>query len=378
MISFSNHKPKRLCMKKNSILISSLTLISLYSCNSEAPAKREIASVNAKQPALFKGEVWGSSETENLKVIGDIFRDTLIDSTGNNEIMKRDAHPKHHGCVDAKLSIDNTKLPANLRVGLFEENKEYSSIIRFSNGDPDFTKEDIEKDVRGMAIKILDTSYSNYLTDIGVENESVHDLVMMNADAFFIANPKAYEKFMRSTKGRFGVLGYLMLHWNTLRNILKARVQVANSLDVDYSSATPYRLGNKSMKMKMVSCKKNKDELPKNPSPNFLSQRLGQTLASQEGCFDFYVQPNMDENKNNIENAMLFWDEKKSPMIKVGRMSVVKQKEFLTKDKMKACEDMSFNPWRAHELNRPLGGVNRIRLEVYLNQSKLRADHNKN
>jgi len=37
---------------------------------------------------------------------------------------------------------------------------------------------------------------------------------------------------------------------------------------------------------------------------------------------------------------------------------------------------MTFNPWRAPVENRPLGGVNRIRLEVYLNQSKLRHDHN--
>lgn len=362
-------------MKKLLFLTALLSIV--ISCQESKVTKRYPASINAKQPSLFPGEIWGSDEAENMNVVGDIFRETLIEATGDNKLMRRDAHPKHHGCVDAQLDIKNYLLPKELRVGLFAESRVYNSIIRFSNGDPDYRKSDAENDVRGMAIKILDVAYQNYINDLGLENDNVHDLVMMNADAFFIANPKAYEKFMKSTKGRFGVLGYLLVHWNTLKNILKARVKVNNSLDVDYSSATPYRLGSKSMKMKMVSCKKIKDEFPINPTPNFLGERLEKTLEKEEGCFSFYIQPNMDTEKNDIENALLFWNEKKSPMINVGTLRVNKQTGFRSAEKMKECEDMSFNPWRAPEVNRPLGGVNRIRLEVYLNQAKLRADHNK-
>lgn len=212
---------------------------------------------------------------------------------------------------------------------------------------------------------------------IGVEDgQNVHDFVFMNADSFFIPNPKAYENFMEATRGRFGVLGYLAFHWGTLRNILKSRVQVTNSLDIDYASATPYKLGPTTMKMKFVSCKVTKDELPQNPSHDYLSERLASTLEKQEGCFDFYVQPNTDPKKNNIENAMIAWDERKSPMIHVGKMKVKKQTGFRSSEHMSACENMTFNPWRAPVANRPVGGVNRIRLEVYLNQSKLRHEYN--
>jgi hypothetical protein len=38
---------------------------------------------------------------------------------------------------------------------------------------------------------------------------------------------------------------------------------------------------------------------------------------------------------------------------------------------------MSFNPWRAPEENRPMGGVNRIRLEVYIKQAKMRQNYNR-
>lgn len=351
----------------------------LTACSDHIASKRTIASVSvsASQPATEQGEVWGEEEAQRMQSVAQIFHDTLVESTGSDELMKRDAHPKHHGCVKTQLTIDNSQLPKNLRVGLFKENNSYPGLVRFSNGDPNFRKADIEKDVRGMAMKFFNTPYSSYLSDIGIEqDQGVHDFVFMNADAFFIPNPKAYEKFMRATQGRFGVLGYLAFHWRTLGSILNSRVQIANSLDINYASATPYKLGATSMKMKMVSCKQVKDTIPENPRHDFLGEVLESTLSKQEGCFDFYVQPNRDPKKNDIENAMITWDEKKSPMIHVGKLKIDQQSGFRTDEEMTACENLTFNPWRAPVENRPLGGVNRIRLEVYLNQSKLRHDYN--
>ncbi len=361
------------------LLNTFLCLALLSACNEQSPSKRGVASVsvNASQPAVEQGEIWGEKETAMMQTIAQVFHDTLVESTGNDELMKRDAHPKHHGCVKSELTIDNKNLPESLKVGLFGANNSYPGLIRFSNGDPDFTKADIEKDIRGMAMKFFNVPYSNYLQDIEVEEgANTHDFVFMNADSFFIPNPKAYEKFMKATQGRFGVLGYLAFHWKTLGSILKSRVQVANSLDIDYASATPYKLGNTSMKMKMVSCKKLKDLIPENPRHDFLGEALELTLAKEEGCFDFYVQPNKDPKKNDIENAMVKWSEKKSPLIHVGKLKVNMQTGFRTEEEMTSCENLTFNPWRAPKENRPLGGVNRIRLEVYLNQSKLRHDYN--
>src|SRR5690606_15922246 len=150
--------------------------------------------------------------------------------------------------------------------------------------DPNFRKADAEKDVRGMAIKLIDVPYQSYLQDIGVDIESGnHDMVFMNADAFFIPNPKQYEKFMKATKGSLGLIGYMVTHWRTLANVLKALVQISNSLDIDYASATPYLLGNTSVKMKFKSCRQVKDEIPKNPSHDFLGERLEETLKDEEG-----------------------------------------------------------------------------------------------
>lgn len=359
-------------------LLFALLLASSACTNHSSQNFRMVASTNALQPEVEQGEVWGSEEVSMMHEIDEIFRETLIESTGDAPMMRRDAHPKHHGCVESKLEINNSELPAEYRLGLFKSNHSYDTIVRFSNGDPNSARADIESDVRGMALKVFDAPEQNYLQQIGVEEgPQVHDFVFMNTDGFFIANPSDYEKFMRSTRGRFGVLSYLAFHWSSLRAILNARVKIANSLDIDYGSATPYKLGATSMKMKFKSCKEKKDEIPRKPSANYLGERLEETLKSQEGCFDFYVQPNRDPNRNKIENAMLIWNEQKSPLIKVGRLTIHKQEGFRSPERDLACERLSFNPWRAPESVRPMGGVNRIRLEVYLNQFRLRDDYNK-
>ena len=358
-------------MKLKSLFLAGLIL----SCSSNE--NREPASIAVEQPPTEQGEVWTEKEASNVAAVAKVFKETLIEETGDNPVMRRDAHPKHHGCVKADLNINNFRLPRNLRVGLFEKNIKLKSIIRFSNGDPDFTKHDADADVRGMAVKLIDVPYQNYLQNIGAESGmSYHDFVFMNAEEFFIPNPHEYEKFMKATKGRFGVVGYLLTHWGTLGNILKARKKVGNPLEVSYSSATPYKLGNTSMKMKFKSCLSQRTKAPKDGPNDFLGRRLEKSLSKNASCFDFYVQPNRDPKRNNIENAMKKWSTKKSPYIKVGRLTVNKQSGFRTKSKMEACENMTFNPWRAHPENRPMGGVNRVRLEVYLKQSELRHNHN--
>lgn len=363
------------------IFISISIIISGCSVNKPSPAS---VAVSEQQPPLEQGEVWGAKEVKEAHIIRGQFRDNLKEATGSNLIMKRDAHPKHHGCVVAKLEIDNRKLQSEHRVGIFQKPGSYRSMIRFSNGDPNPLKSDIKKDVRGMAIKVLGVPYTNYLTQIGVESSTgVHDFVFMNSDRFFIKNPKHYGKFMDAIQGGgfslagFGVFSFLNPTDKFISILLKAfRMKVGNPLDIDYHSATAYNLGPDSMKMKFKSCKTHKDSLDKKRGNNYLSQHLMTYLDKNESCFDFYVQPNKDKKKNKIENAQLRWNSKKSPFIKVGRLYIPQQSKESILARNNSCENASFNPWRAPIANRPLGGVNRIRLEVYVKQAKMRQEHN--
>jgi catalase len=369
------------------ILIGFL-FISLFiaSCSGSKGA-RSFASitVSIEQPPVEQGEVWGASEMQGARLIQHQFRDMLLESTGDSDHMKRDAHPKHHGCVQAKMVLDNSRLGQEHRVGLFAKNSSYNAMIRFSNGDPDHLKADKKSDVRGMAVKLYDVPYETYLEETGVEkNNSVHDFVFMNSKEFFIKDPVHYGKFMDSLKS--GGLSVAMFAAGALLNphdhfvgILRKAfaMKVGNPLDINYHSATPYKLGATSMKMMFKSCKKNKEKVPrKNAAPNFLGERLASYLDKNKTCFDFYIQPNADKKRNDIENSQDKWSTNRSPYIKVGRLEVPQQSAGSIKGRGEVCENMSFNPWRAPEEMRPLGGVNRIRLEVYVKQAKMRQNFN--
>lgn len=370
-------------MKFPSILILLLCLLTL-SCSNNKRGLSSVYEVAEEQPPVELGEIWGPKQMEEAKLIRNQFRDMLEESTGDSSLMKRDAHPKHHGCVEASLEIDNKNLASKHRVGLFAAKGSYKSIIRFSNGDPNHLKSDKAKDVRGMAVKVLGVPYDNYLSEVGVEQtQGVHDFVFMNSDSFFIKDPDHYGKFMSAVKkgglsfAGFGVFSFLNPGDKFLSILLKAfNMKVGNPLDIDYHSATPYKLGPDSMKMKFKSCKQRKDKLERNRDENYLSKKLMSSLDKNSSCFDFYVQPNRDKIKNNIENAQLKWNSKKSPFIKVGTLQIPKQSKESILSRNEACENSSFNPWRAPVENRPLGGVNRIRLEVYVKQAKMRHGYN--
>lgn len=367
-------------MKTFPILLLSLIF---FACSSNNRGLSS-AEVSEEQPPVEQGEIWGPKQMEEATLVRNQFRDMLEESTGDAPLMKRDAHPKHHGCVEAKLSIDNENLKSKHRVGLFENPGDYRSIIRFSNGDPNPLKSDKKSDVRGMAIKVMGVPYSNYLSETGVEQTNgVHDFVFMNSEAFFIKDPAHYGKFMNAVKGGglslagFGAFSFLNPNDKFLSILLKAfNMKVGNPLDINYHSATPYKLGPDSMKMMFKSCKTKKDKLDRKRDENYLSKKLLSYLDKNETCFDFYVQPNRDPKKNNIENSQLKWSTKKSPFIKVGRLHIPKQSRESILERNESCENSSFNPWRAPLANRPLGGVNRIRLEVYVKQAKMRHGHN--
>jgi len=358
----------------------------LLSCGGPNGTRKTASAdgVSEEQPPTEQGEVWSAKEMHSARLIREQFRNALNASTPEGEEMKRDAHPKHHGCVKAKLTIDNTKLKDEYKVGLYENNSSYNALIRFSNGDPNHKKADAKSDVRGMAVKLFDVPYTSYLEETGVdENLKVHDFVFMNSPEFFIKDPKHYGKFMDSVEsGGLGVaffaVGAFFNPKDKFITILRKAfgMKVGNPLDIDYHSATPYKLGPTSSKMKFVSCKSNKEKVPKHAPDNFLRNRLAHYLDKQGTCFDFYLQPNNDKKKNDIENAQQKWKTRKSPFIKVGRLEVPQQskKEIVAREQ--ACQDMSFNPWRAPNENRPMGGVNRIRLEVYVKQAKMRQNYN--
>jgi len=233
-----------------------------------------------------------------------------------------------------------------------------------------------------MAIKVMGVTEGGFLSQAGVDPESgVHDFVMMNSPVFFIRNTKDYAGLMRAVKGSgVGLVWFMVTHPKTAVILQKARgMDVGNPLHVNYFSATPYKLGAGTMKFMARSCvgEKERDREPSDAGVNYLKDRLVRSLESDAACFEFLIQKGSQSSGMPIEDPTVAWSTKESPYIKVATLRIPKQTGVDSEAQMNFCENISFNPWRAPAENRPLGAINRARLETYGQIADLRHDHNR-
>jgi hypothetical protein len=336
-------------------------------CSNPKKAQRSHASFSMELPAPEQGEIWNNESENQAQEILDLTLAMLVKSSSSEKFVKRDAHPKAHGCVKAKIDFDITNLSLDNRVGIFAKNKSYEAWIRFSNGTKNI---DLEKDVRGMAIKVMN-----------VENTptGVHDFLLATNVDFFTQDGSDYLDLFKSlsSESKLDLAKYAIKHPFSAKRLLEARTQTGNLLKENYHSSVPYKLGKRSARYRAVSCAKDRDAIPLvSASADYLRERLVKDLATSEYCFDFFVQPNLNPRVQNIEDPRISWDDKNSKPIKVARITIPKQIEIELSKRIIFCENMQFNPWRSHAENRPMGQVNRIRALVYEEISRFR--HGKN
>ena len=95
-------------------------------------------------------------------------------------MMRRDAHPKMHGLVQATFTVE-PGLPGDLAVGLFSAPKRYQAWVRLSNQDGAI-RPDIKGDIRGLAIKLMGVPGAKLLS--GEKDAQTHDFVTISTDVF--------------------------------------------------------------------------------------------------------------------------------------------------------------------------------------------------
>jgi len=87
------------------------------------------------------------------------------------------------------------------------------------------------------------------------------------------------------------------------------------------------------------------------------------------------IQVQKDPDRMPVEDAGVKWSENESPFIKVASLRISPQ-TFRTKERDELAENLSFSP--AHSLieHRPIGGINRARVEIYRHLSEFRHKRN--
>lgn len=329
---------------------------------------------NIKQSNLAKEHPHPEEALIAQKII-HIIKNWLLEKYDSNNFL-RAFHAKSIGLVKAQFEVEKN-LPAALQRGLFKKNKTYNAWVRFSNASPKEDPDD-SKSVRGMAIKILGTDESPVEEDaLG----NTQDIILTNNKILFPGTVAWQVNAMKAIFSKPLVnllyrLSFLFtFQYSRLFNFLKGRIKIANVLEQAYYSSSPYLFGEgQAIKWQARPLKKADSKILKKPNKDFLRERLSEDLYENDYSFELLVQFQQRPEKEPIEDASAEW---KTPFIKVGTIKILKQ-DFNTTERGITDKEMLFSPWHSMNDHRPLGGVNRIRREVYNELSSFRKRHNKN
>jgi hypothetical protein len=308
----------------------------------------------------------------------------------------RDAHPKHHGCVEATIEIEQN-LPDELRQGVFAGRGPYKAWVRFSNAFK--SRPDLDIDARGMAIKIMGISNAD-----GDLAEETQDFLLVTNKAFFARNPADFVDFPAAVAGpktmmarssrvfgfffgvkpfRFRLPGFLAL--------LRSMRWPTSPLVQKYFSQTPYRFGPTAAKFR---ARPRQHGLPHQwvwlwirvaiylvsalfrykltRWDNYLRDALLGYLQRREAVFDFEVQRRRDGMP--LDDAVVAWSSLESPYRKVATIRIPRQSLDLP-TMMLFGQHVSYTPWHTVH-HQPLGSINVARRRVYEAISSLRHELN--
>lgn len=297
--------------------------------------------------------------------------------------VRRDAHPKAHGCVRADFRVESA-LDPSLAKGVFQPNAAYSAWIRFSNGNADPRRSDADGDGRGMAVKLMGVKGRTPLPRD--ETGGAQDFIMISHPVFIINDGADYERLVRyqNDDGVFArnlrlVVTAFSLGWKGLTNAIDTTAKkIDNPLNARYWSMAPYQLGTgpeaAAIKFSARPCRATETVLPADPAPDFLRQALRETLTTGSACMEFLVQPR-SSNDMSVEDSQTEWPEEKAPFRKVATITIPAQ-IFDTPEQNESCDNLSFTPWHALPEHRPLGAVNRMRKAIYERISDVRRFNN--
>jgi deferrochelatase/peroxidase EfeB len=333
-----------------------------------------------------------AGEADAIARVVELIREEMRGTYASSRPVRRGQHPKSNGLVRAKFIVDVDAVPEELRIGLFQRSGEYGAWIRFS-GSHSVVQSDAKPDARGMAIKV--TRVHGHDEILWEGDETGHqDFVLVDHKAFFCRDAAAMVDFAQeiTASGRQPpprallprVLAFYFQpnrgEWRCrgLRNLIGVlRQRLANPLNVEYWSQTPYALGPQAVKYAAVPYVKGRAKEPN--SWDGLEDAVAASLRPADASFGFkfMVQLQTDEKTMPVEDPTVTWSEAESPFRQVARIEIGQDLGVLTPARRNLAErDLSFSPWHSLLEHRPLGGINRVRHEVYVASRKLRHELN--
>lgn len=392
-------KPRGICRLSLGIGL----LLALASCDETGSAYYAGVKATPYPPADGPGETMDANEVEAARRITAIIEAHLSRLYPSGPV-RRDAHPKSTGCVDAVFTVNND-IPDRFRSGIFASpGRSYRAVIRFSNSNEDPNRSDAEPDGRGMAIKLFDLRpdqvpmTSDPLASLSpradtppadpdnmtLASSPSQDFIMISHPTFLVADPDGYRRVL-SYSDADNRLAQAAVPFAALSGLGIAGIQSAlatTSLKIDnplftrYWSMVPYQLGAgpgaQAIKFSAVPEGNDDASAPDRSDPDFLRHAMTRTLRQKPARFTFKVQPRTSEGMS-VEDSRIEWPENLAPFHAVASIVVPKQ-DFDTAPRNAACELLSNSPWHALPEHKPLGAVNRMRKVIYETISAFRRE----
>ncbi len=313
-------------------------------------------------PSPEEQEVVTADEPQMIETIKDMVLKRMADTYPEGKTMKRDAHPKTHGLVRAKLIVE-PMLPQQFRQGIFAQEREYDALVRFSSAVQQVSP-DMLQQPHGMAIKVLGVDGPKLLE--GHEDASTQDFVMINHPVFFTGTLSSYvELFKSQAGGPEDAMAFAKNHPDLTRIAAEMTANKCfNPLAVQYWSQTPYKFGNHVSKYSLRPLSGAENKRPKGMLPDYLRTTMVETIKNNEVRFEFLVQLQKDAKKQPLEDPTVVWEPADTQPIRVATLVIPKQ-DISGERNLQVAENLSYTVWHSIEAHKPLGAINRARRVIY-------------
>jgi hypothetical protein len=326
-------------------------------------------------------EVIPESEPGHIARIVDITRQTLDEHFKRTGEGARDVHVKAHGCVRGEFRV-LPGLPGELAQGLFARGASFPAVARFSNSAP-WRQSDVLPDGRGMAIQVEQVASG---ASGSTDDSMTQDFLMVNAPAFIARDVSDYLKLEEARLKAQDRPASLALRlaartwnpfqwcWRAVRSGVRIATQVpSHPASYTYFSMVPIRYGRFVAKYRVLPARSFKLRLSNlvGTRENAMRLALLESMRTEELRFEFQVQLRTSRTSMPIEDATVEWPERESPYQTVAHF-IVPPQDILVTEARQQCEQRSFNVWNALPEHRPLGGINRVRMPVYVESAGYR------
>ncbi len=279
--------------------------------------------------------------------------------------VSRALHAKANAGVVGRLAVQTTD--EKLRVGVFAESRAWPVYVRFSNGAGAHQSDGVP-DVRGLAIKLVGVPGTKIIA--GMEDAPTQDLLFIHTPSFPVRSPDEFILLLRaSARGRLLLLPRLVSALGFARavTILRGLLAVPKVLSMatqPFYSGAAIRIGDTAVRLSLVP---DATDAPRGHGREALRDDLVARLKTADVTYTLYAQSFVDEARTPIEDASVPWTEANAPRSTLARLVIPRQDVNSARGQeiARTVESLSFDPWHALEVHRPLGAIMRARAAAY-------------